>query len=317
MLVKCNCQICSGHLEFESSNSGQTIACPHCGMDTVLYIPDLPKPNIRIVSKQGAPAKSGQVPTSCNQHLEPVTFSSSRSLLYSFITFCAGIVATVVVLFAMSYRGANIKKSASETNNPNLSTHGTPTENVTTAIEKPSLINIDIINGTISGIKVKDINIDKLTDLFGKPTVCKLIKPGNKHFNWRQLGWPVLSASYAELGLEFVFNSPTNTCNGMCVYLDDVYDDVAGVRFSHYNGTLTKNISNEWKVNKILDVFANYKLISERQDNWTDKAEVIDEILQTENPYYTFFTVPGNYSSVLVKFEYDINTKYLHKVIIK
>ena len=45
MLTKCSCQICSGHLEFEASDSGRTIACPHCGMDTTLYIQNVPKPN--------------------------------------------------------------------------------------------------------------------------------------------------------------------------------------------------------------------------------------------------------------------------------
>ena len=35
----CACNLCSGHIEFESSAVGQTIACPHCGMDTMLFMP--------------------------------------------------------------------------------------------------------------------------------------------------------------------------------------------------------------------------------------------------------------------------------------
>jgi DNA-directed RNA polymerase subunit RPC12/RpoP len=39
MMTKCSCNNCSGHLEFEESAAGSTLACPHCGMDTVLFIP--------------------------------------------------------------------------------------------------------------------------------------------------------------------------------------------------------------------------------------------------------------------------------------
>lgn len=39
MLIKCHCQTCSGYLEFESANAGQTVTCPDCGFDTLLFIP--------------------------------------------------------------------------------------------------------------------------------------------------------------------------------------------------------------------------------------------------------------------------------------
>lgn len=37
--VKCGCQFCSGSIEFESEHAGETINCPHCGMETMLFIP--------------------------------------------------------------------------------------------------------------------------------------------------------------------------------------------------------------------------------------------------------------------------------------
>src|SRR6266436_3124681 len=40
--VTCICNNCSQHLEFEVSNAGQTVQCPHCEMETVLYIPNAP-----------------------------------------------------------------------------------------------------------------------------------------------------------------------------------------------------------------------------------------------------------------------------------
>jgi DNA-directed RNA polymerase subunit M/transcription elongation factor TFIIS len=42
MLVKCNCNNCSAHLEFDSTNAGTVIACPKCGIETQLYVPAKP-----------------------------------------------------------------------------------------------------------------------------------------------------------------------------------------------------------------------------------------------------------------------------------
>lgn len=39
MMAKCNCNNCSTHLEFDTSNSGKAITCPSCGMETKLYVP--------------------------------------------------------------------------------------------------------------------------------------------------------------------------------------------------------------------------------------------------------------------------------------
>jgi DNA-directed RNA polymerase subunit RPC12/RpoP len=41
----CTCNICSGAIEFESSKAGQTIQCPHCGIETILFIPGKALPN--------------------------------------------------------------------------------------------------------------------------------------------------------------------------------------------------------------------------------------------------------------------------------
>jgi hypothetical protein len=38
-LSKCPCQNCSGHIEFDPAAVGQSITCPHCGVDTVLFVP--------------------------------------------------------------------------------------------------------------------------------------------------------------------------------------------------------------------------------------------------------------------------------------
>jgi hypothetical protein len=46
-LVICSCNNCDGHLEFERQRAGERIDCPHCGMETLLYIPQGAPPTIQ------------------------------------------------------------------------------------------------------------------------------------------------------------------------------------------------------------------------------------------------------------------------------
>jgi hypothetical protein len=39
MFGKCLCNHCSGHIEFDSEHAGQLVTCPHCGLETKLFIP--------------------------------------------------------------------------------------------------------------------------------------------------------------------------------------------------------------------------------------------------------------------------------------
>lgn len=38
----CVCNNCDGHIEFPSDHIGETIQCPHCGVETRLYKPNAP-----------------------------------------------------------------------------------------------------------------------------------------------------------------------------------------------------------------------------------------------------------------------------------
>ncbi len=42
MIVKCSCQHCNGHIEFETQGfqPGTRFECPHCKMETPLFIPN-------------------------------------------------------------------------------------------------------------------------------------------------------------------------------------------------------------------------------------------------------------------------------------
>jgi len=47
-LVKCKCQHCSQNLEFEASRAGETVPCPGCNMETLLFIPRASMPSSRL-----------------------------------------------------------------------------------------------------------------------------------------------------------------------------------------------------------------------------------------------------------------------------
>lgn len=53
MFVTCRCQHCNGGVEFEDSNAGETIACPHCNLETLLYVPQTLK--LQAASKSKLP----------------------------------------------------------------------------------------------------------------------------------------------------------------------------------------------------------------------------------------------------------------------
>lgn len=50
---KCNCQHCSGHISFPAEMAGQMTVCPHCGLETKLYVPAIPQ-DVRVEIKRGA-----------------------------------------------------------------------------------------------------------------------------------------------------------------------------------------------------------------------------------------------------------------------
>jgi hypothetical protein len=54
--VVCQCQLCSGGIEFDARQAGETVACPHCGSDTILFVPTADqKPPVIAPSAQPPP----------------------------------------------------------------------------------------------------------------------------------------------------------------------------------------------------------------------------------------------------------------------
>ena len=52
--TKCRCNVCSSHISFDRADAGLTVTCPHCGMDTMLYVPPEPTENAPLTKTFGA-----------------------------------------------------------------------------------------------------------------------------------------------------------------------------------------------------------------------------------------------------------------------
>jgi DNA-directed RNA polymerase subunit RPC12/RpoP len=68
--VICPCQHCEGRIEFDASQAGAGIACPHCGLATLLFVP----PTDSVPPVIAPPAQTPSAP-------EPIWFGSKTSVV--------------------------------------------------------------------------------------------------------------------------------------------------------------------------------------------------------------------------------------------
>jgi len=59
--ANCRCQHCDGGVEFEISRAGESVVCPHCQMETVLFVPPAGSTPPELVQKP-APKKTPSLP---------------------------------------------------------------------------------------------------------------------------------------------------------------------------------------------------------------------------------------------------------------
>ena len=92
---KCNCTACSGHIEFETSNVGNIITCPHCNLETVLYEVKA-TPVARLAPHQ--PSRQEEPPTI--SRFESVVFGVTRFFVLGLSGFVVIALGLLVLTFA-------------------------------------------------------------------------------------------------------------------------------------------------------------------------------------------------------------------------
>lgn len=79
--LKCSCSHCQGHIEFPEHALGVAAACPHCGVETILTVPEVtpvppapppPKPSV-------APSSAAATPAPVAVSMTPVETASAGS----------------------------------------------------------------------------------------------------------------------------------------------------------------------------------------------------------------------------------------------
>jgi DNA-directed RNA polymerase subunit RPC12/RpoP len=80
----CPCNNCSGNLEFDPEHVGETVACPHCAVDTVLFIPQVPADSLpsepEVAPKYLKPKKAKKVELAHEQRSTPYRGGLEESL---------------------------------------------------------------------------------------------------------------------------------------------------------------------------------------------------------------------------------------------
>jgi predicted nucleic acid-binding Zn-ribbon protein len=102
MFIKCVCNNCPGHIEFDDSSAGQTVTCPHCGVETVLYVP------------QGKPADKAPLPAPPTANIPSAATPPKRKNKNSALFVVVGFLFVVVAIGIASFVGTvkNRKPSA-------------------------------------------------------------------------------------------------------------------------------------------------------------------------------------------------------------
>ncbi|MFO1458698.1 MAG: hypothetical protein U1G08_04765 [Verrucomicrobiota bacterium] len=124
----------------------------------------------------------------------------------------------------------------------------------------PKIIEIDLISAALNGNNIFELDLDKLTDLLGKPTrfyppdKTENVEPGSSPKGARII--------YHNLGIEFWLNHPTEDSKQMCRYFrvetTTHQDNESGQTFSSFVGNLSKGVSGEWKSKRIMEAFSEF-----------------------------------------------------------
>src|ERR1035437_6194825 len=109
MTAICSCQNCGQNIEFDESNSGQTVTCPHCGVETMLCAPK---------SKNQPPSPAAQTPNK-----PALTFKRDWLALVFQCTTAIAVIVCAVLIYKTTHQPASLPRweyAAFEWNNDRI-----------------------------------------------------------------------------------------------------------------------------------------------------------------------------------------------------
>jgi hypothetical protein len=103
--LQCACNVCSAVLEFEQVDSGKTVQCPHCGMDTILFCNERPKAEPQMVQptqdKKPEIIKGKLIVTQANNPDDVESKLDAAAGYFGFVVF-VGVAVAVSSLFVFA-----------------------------------------------------------------------------------------------------------------------------------------------------------------------------------------------------------------------
>ena len=120
---------------------------------------------------------------------------------------------------------------------------------------------VDLISAKINGFSMKDLTLDKVTDLFGRPSAVR--DPGVYESRSGKKTYYGSTLYYHEKGLAFTFQHPEEDkeqhCTDVGIYLSRHWDKNFSTHFLPYSGALSRSVSANWKARRVLEAFSDFQ----------------------------------------------------------
>ena len=119
-------------------------------------------------------------------------------------------------------------------------------------------LNLNLYDFTLNGIPLKELTVDKVTDILGRPSAI------NTNDVLISLGLDDIGVQvyYFDLGIEFGFKpvkkDPQKRLSDMYVRLSKEWDDYYLKWYQPFSGTITPNLNANMKAGNVVQLFTNY-----------------------------------------------------------
>lgn len=174
--------------------------------------------------------------------------------------------------------------------------------------------SIDLVNAKINEFPIFELTLDKVTDLFGRPSVVEPPCIIGEKFG--------AFIHYHDEGLTFIFFHPESDkeqhCTGVSIYLAKKWDKRANRFYGSYAGEILRNVNAKRKAKDVMQTFSdcnpkdlyNEKEVEAKKKLFRDN----DDMLKTSISGYTRVQITPPGAKHRVTFEYEETTKFIEKI---
>jgi len=180
---------------------------------------------------------------------------------------------------------------------------------VLTSLSQPSL-SLDLYKLTLNGLSIKELTVEKVTNLLGRPTVSE----SNELLS--EIIGPKLI--YHKIGLEFWFNSkkqdPQQRVSIVSVKLVKKWDDKYKEFHMPFLGNIIPKLSANNKMSSVLPLFKNYPVTVQTADEYDKEIGKATEGLGLNRKKSTHDTVRIKNNSAGINIMAEEVTKFLEYI---